>query len=120
MREIYAAQDHCRIDPADAGRREVGETVKVAYFSQELPEMDDSRRVIDYVKDIGEYIQTTEGRITASQMLERFLFTPDMQYAPLKSFPVGRKRDFFFSGFYSLIRISLCWMNVPMIWIFLR
>ncbi|BDZ81733.1 ABC-F family ATP-binding cassette domain-containing protein [Claveliimonas bilis] len=82
----------------DAGRREVGETVKVAYFSQELPEMDDSRRVIDYVKDIGEYIQTTEGRITASQMLERFLFTPDMQYAPIEKLSGGEKKRLFLLG----------------------
>ena len=45
--------------------------------------MDTNQRVIDYVKDIAEYVQTRDGRISASQMLERFLFTPDMQYTPI-------------------------------------
>ena len=59
-----------------ADRWKWGRTVRIAYFSQELPQMDTEQRVIDYVKDIGEYVQTKEGRISASQMLERFLFTP--------------------------------------------
>ena len=55
-------------------------------------EMDSNQRVIDYIKDIGEYVQTKEGRITASQMLERFLFTPDMQYTPISKLSGGEKR----------------------------
>ena len=51
-----------------------------------------NQRVIDYVKDIAEYIPTRDGRITASQMLERFLFTPDMQYAPIAKLSGGEKR----------------------------
>ena len=58
----------------DSGTIEVGETVKIGYFAQEEQEMDDSQRVIDYVKEIGEYIVTRDGRISASQLLERFLF----------------------------------------------
>ena len=54
--------------------------------------MDDGKRVIDYVKDIAEYIQTSEGRVSASAMLERFLFTPDMQYAPIGRLSGGEKR----------------------------
>lgn len=80
-----------RIEP-DAGKIEAGETIKLGYFAQEVPKMDESRRVIDYVKDIGEYIQTKDGRITASQMLERFLFTPELQYAPIGKLSGGEKR----------------------------
>ena len=54
--------------------------------------MNTSQRVIDFVKDIAEYIPTKEGRITASQMLERFLFTPDMQYAPIEKLSGGEKK----------------------------
>ena len=57
----------------DMGSIETGDTVKIGYFAQEEQEMDDKKRVIDYVKDIAEYIQTSEGRIRASAMLERFL-----------------------------------------------
>ena len=67
----------------DSGTVDRGETVRIGYFAQEEPEMDPSQRVIDYVKDMGEYFRTGEGRISASQMLERFLFTPDMQYSPI-------------------------------------
>ncbi len=76
----------------DAGRIEVGETVKLSYFAQEVPDMDSNQRVIDYVKDIAEYVPTRDGRITASQMLERFLFTPDMQYSPINKLSGGEKR----------------------------
>lgn len=76
----------------DSGHIEVGETVKMSYFAQEVPDMDTNQRVIDYVKDIAEYVPTRDGRITASQMLERFLFTPDMQYAPVNKLSGGEKR----------------------------
>ncbi|MBM6947374.1 ABC-F family ATP-binding cassette domain-containing protein [Mordavella massiliensis] len=82
----------------DAGEVEVGETVRIACLSQELPQMDAARRVIDYVKDIGEYVQTKEGRITASQMLERFLFTPDMQYSPIGKLSGGEKKRLYLLG----------------------
>ena len=76
----------------DQGRVELGETIKIGYLAQEEPDMDTDRRVIDYVKDIGEYVQTREGRISASQLLERFLFTPQMQYTPVSKLSGGEKR----------------------------
>lgn len=82
----------------DSGTIEVGETVKIGYFAQEEQAMDDAQRVIDYVKDIGEYIVTREGRISASQLLERFLFTPDMQYAPIGKLSGGEKRRLYLLG----------------------
>ena len=76
----------------DQGQVEIGETVKIGYFAQEIPDMNTDRRVIDYIKDIAEYVPTRDGRITASQMLERFLFTPDMQYAPVSKLSGGEQK----------------------------
>ena len=76
----------------DSGQIEVGETVKIGYFAQEVPDMNTNQRVIDYIKDIAEYVPTRDGRITASQMLERFLFTPDMQYAPVSKLSGGEQK----------------------------
>ncbi|MGN0400378.1 MAG: ABC-F family ATP-binding cassette domain-containing protein [Blautia sp.] len=76
----------------DQGYVEIGETVKIGYFAQEVPDMNTDRRVIDYIKDIAEYVPTRDGRITASQMLERFLFTPDMQYAPVSKLSGGEQK----------------------------
>lgn len=82
----------------DEGSIEIGETVKIGYFAQEEQEMDESLRVIDYVRNIAEYITTRDGRISASQMLERFLFTPDMQYAPIGKLSGGEKRRLYLLG----------------------
>lgn len=82
----------------DSGTIEIGETVKIGYFAQEEKHMDDSQRVIDYVKDIAEYITTKDGRISATQLLERFLFTPDMQYAPIGKLSGGEKRRLYLLG----------------------
>ena len=82
----------------DAGAIEVGETIKMSYFAQEIPDMDSTQRVIDYVKDIAEYIPTKEGKISASQMLERFLFTPEMQYSPIGKLSGGEKRRLYLLG----------------------
>jgi len=76
----------------DAGTVEIGQSVKIGYFSQESEEMDDGERVIDYVKEAGEYVTTTEGKITASQMLERFLFDGSMQWNPIGKLSGGEKR----------------------------
>jgi len=84
--------------PPDEGDVEFGETIKLGYFAQEIPQIDENQRVIDYVKDIAEYIPTRDGRITASQMLERFLFTPDMQYAPIGKLSGGEKRRLYLLG----------------------
>ena len=80
-----------KIQP-DAGEVEVGETIRMGYFAQEVPDMDSNQRVIDYIRDIAEYVPTRDGKITASQMLERFLFTPDMQYAPVSRLSGGEKK----------------------------
>ncbi|CUX42434.1 ABC-F family ATP-binding cassette domain-containing protein [Clostridium sp. C105KSO13] len=80
------------LEEPDEGKVEIGETIQMGYFAQEVPDMDTEQRVIDYVKDIAEYVSTKEGKITASQMLERFLFTPDMQYAPVNKLSGGEKK----------------------------
>lgn len=82
----------------DSGTVEMGETIKIGYFAQEEQEMDERQRVIDYVKDIAEYINTKDGKISASQMLERFLFTPDMQYASIGKLSGGEKRRLYLLG----------------------
>lgn len=80
-----------RIDP-DQGEVEIGDTIRIGYFAQEAEAMDGKQRVIDYIKDTAEYVPTKEGRITASQMLERFLFDPVMQYTPIEKLSGGEKR----------------------------
>lgn len=76
----------------DSGEMEIGDTVQIGYFAQEVTEMDENQRVIDYIKDTAEYIPTKDGRITASQMLERFLFDSAMQYTPIGKLSGGEKR----------------------------
>lgn len=76
----------------DSGTIDIGSTVKIGYFSQENEYLDGELRVIDYIKDIAEYIEISSGRISASQMLERFLFTPDMQYSYISKLSGGEKR----------------------------
>ena len=65
--------------PPDTGRVECGQTVRIAYFRQENEELNEKERVIDSIRDIADYLPTTDGLISASQMAERFLFTPEMQ-----------------------------------------
>ena len=79
------------IEP-DSGSVEIGETIQLGYFAQEVPDMNTEQRVIDYIKDVAEYLPTKDGKISASQMLERFLFTPDMQYAPVSKLSGGEKK----------------------------
>ena len=79
------------IEP-DSGSVEIGETIQLGYFAQEVPDMNTEQRVIDYIKDVAEYLPTKDGRISASQMLERFLFTPEMQYAPVSKLSGGEKK----------------------------
>jgi len=76
----------------DSGSVSTGETVKVGYFSQENEYMDDSKKVIDYIRDVAEYIETSEGTVTASQMLEKFLFVGGMQYSVISKLSGGEKR----------------------------
>ena len=68
----------------DEGELVVGQTVKLGYFSQENEYMDLSLRVIDYIRNVAEYVPTADGSISASQMLERFLFPPDIQYTVIE------------------------------------
>lgn len=77
----------------DSGTVTIGQTVKIGYFSQENEALDDNMRVIDYVRSGAEYIRQPDGSlITASAMLERFLFPGDMQYALIKKLSGGEKR----------------------------
>ena len=76
----------------DGGEIEVGETVRVGYFRQEVPDMDGDTRVIDYVKEIGNRIETPEGMLTASQLLEQFLFPAEEQWSPVSKLSGGEKR----------------------------
>ena len=90
----------------DAGTIEIGQTVKIGYFSQESVSLDDNMRVIDYIKEAGEYVQTTEGTITAAQMLERFLFDGAMQWSLIGKLSGGEKRRLY------LLRILMTAPNV--------
>ncbi len=76
----------------DTGNVDMGTTIKLGYFSQENEYMDESLKVIDYIRDTAEYIQTSEGTVTASQMCENFLFTGYMQYSQIAKLSGGEKR----------------------------
>lgn len=80
-----------KVEP-DSGIVEIGSTIKIGYFSQENEYMDDNLRVIDYVRETAEYIQTSEGSMSASMMCERFLFTGSMQYSLIGKLSGGEKR----------------------------
>ena len=96
---------HSDVTP-DAGTIEIGQTIRMGYFSQENEEMDGKMRVIDYVKEVGEYIQTSDGKITASQMLENFLFDGAMQWSPIEKLSGGERRRLF------LLRVLMSSPNV--------
>ncbi len=83
------------LEKPDTGSVSVGETVKIGYFSQESEEMDCSLRVIDYISDIAEQIATPEGMLTPSQMLEKFLFPPELQYTVIGRLSGGERRRLF-------------------------
>ena len=92
----------------DSGQVIVGQTVNMGYYAQEITSekpadesrandidfsyMDPNQRVIDYVKDTAEYIRTADGLISASAMLERFLFPPEKQYSPIGKLSGGEKK----------------------------
>lgn len=94
--------------PQDSGTITIGQTVKMGYYAQEIASekrdnggaknetdlsyMDPNQRVIDYVKDVAEYIQTADGLVSASAMLEKFLFTPEQQYSPIGKLSGGEKK----------------------------
>ncbi|AWB44137.1 ABC transporter [Paenibacillus sp. CAA11] len=95
-----------RLQPSE-GSVELGQTVKLGYFTQEHQEMNESQRVMEYIKDEAEVVTTADGtRITASQMLERFLFPPAMQWTPIAKLSGGEKRRLY------LLRVLMSAPNV--------
>ena len=80
------------LESVDSGSIEWGETIRIGYFAQECEIMDERQRVIDYIKDAAEYVRTSEGLVSASKMLERFLFSSDMQYTPIAKISGGERR----------------------------
>lgn len=86
-----------RVQP-DSGTVEIGSTIQIGYFDQHSEHLSQhpNRRVIDYLKEVAELVKTVDGSvITASQMLERFLFPPNQQYAPIHKLSGGEKRRLF-------------------------
>lgn len=95
-----------RLTP-DEGKIEQGLTVKLGIFAQENNEIDENLRVIDYIKEVAEYISTSDGKeISASQMLERFLFPPKVQWTPIRKLSGGEKRRLY------LLRVLMGTPNV--------
>lgn len=91
----------------DKGVVDIGDTVNIGYFSQETYHMDEDMRVIEYIKEIGEYLPLANGdKITASQMLERFLFNGSMQYTPIGKLSGGERRRLY------LLRVLMGGPNV--------
>ncbi len=90
----------------DEGTIDIGQTVKLSYFSQENEDMDESLKVIDYIRNVAEYVKTRDGSISASQMLERFLFPPGIQYTAISRLSGGEKRRLY------LLRILMDAPNV--------
>ncbi len=76
----------------DSGKVTIGETVKIGLFSQENEDMNEDLRVIEYIREKAEFLTTTDGVISASQMLERFLFPPSVQWTPISKLSGGEKR----------------------------
>jgi ATP-binding cassette subfamily F protein uup len=77
----------------DRGRVEKGATVVIGYYDQESRALDDSKRVVDYIREVAEFVETADGnRITASQMLEKFLFPVDAQYGSIERLSGGERR----------------------------
>lgn len=82
------------IEEADSGQITIGQTVKIGYYAQMIgeKEMNPNQKVIDYVRDVAEYIETEEGKITAARMLERFLFEGEDQYGLIGKLSGGERR----------------------------
>lgn len=76
----------------DAGSIVIGDTVNIGYFSQECESMDPSQRVIEYIRETADRIQTPDGTVTAAQMLERFLFTPELQWNRIEKLSGGERK----------------------------
>lgn len=82
----------------DEGTINIGETVKIGFFTQEFPKVDPHMRLIDFMRDIAEYVETPDGRFSASQMLEQFLFPSDVQYTPVERLSGGEKRRLYLAS----------------------
>lgn len=80
-----------QIEP-DSGTVDMGETVRIGYFMQENEPLDDNLTVLEFVRSIGEYVTTADGKATASQMCEKFLFGPKQQWTPIRKLSGGEKR----------------------------
>ncbi len=76
----------------DSGSVTIGQTVKIGYFSQENEYLDNDLRVIDYVRETAEYVRTKDGLVSASAMLEKFLFPSQVQYTRIEKLSGGEKR----------------------------
>ena len=76
----------------DAGTVEIGETIKIGYFSQDNSHMEESMKAIEYVREVAEFIQTPDGKISASALMERFLFDGTMQWTPIGKLSGGERR----------------------------
>lgn len=83
-----------RIEP-DQGTRDAGITVKIGFFTQDSEPIDPDIRVIEYVREAAEIVQTEEGELSASQMCERFLFPPALQWTPVRKLSGGERRRLF-------------------------
>lgn len=90
----------------DSGEINVGQTVRIGYFSQENEALDGNQRVIDAMTSIGEYVHTVDGLISASNMLDRFLFPPSVQYMKVEKLSGGEKRRLY------LLRVLMSEPNV--------
>ena len=82
----------------DSGSVDVGQTVKLGYFRQTCDELDQTQRAIDYIREIAENVQTADGTLTASQMMERFLFDGDMQHTEIGRLSGGEQRRLYLLG----------------------
>ncbi len=80
------------LETLDSGQLDLGQTLNIGYFSQHLELIDPEIRVMDYIKDEGAWIDTLEGKISASELLENFLFTKELQYSKVKMLSGGEKR----------------------------
>ncbi len=94
------------MEKPDTGEVEIGDTICIGYFAQENGELDPNQRVIDCIKDVAEYVQTPEGSVSASLMLERFLFDSTLQYSLIGKLSGGEKRRLY------LIKVLMSAPNV--------
>ena len=90
------SEDHRRLGKPDSGTVNVGQTVRIGYFSQENEKLKEEERVIDSIRSIAEYVRTADGSVSASVMLERFLF-PSQQFMPVGKLSAAKNAGFIFT-----------------------